>query len=83
MPTLLIKEEMDAIDSGNESDHDLIPTEMLENILTEVSLIQTLIEDNPVLKYSIILGKDNWNGRDCLKLLETWVNVYTRYLRLL
>ena len=32
MPPVLIKEEMDAMDSDNESDHDLIYTEMLENI---------------------------------------------------
>ena len=32
MPPLLSKEEIDAMDSGNESDHDLISTEMLEHI---------------------------------------------------
>ena len=32
MPPLLSKEEIDAIDSGDESDHDLISTEMLEDI---------------------------------------------------
>ena len=32
MPPLLREEEMDAVDSGNESNHDLIPTEMLDNI---------------------------------------------------
>ena len=32
MPPLLSEEEMDAMDSGNESDHDLISTDMLENI---------------------------------------------------
>ena len=32
MPLLLIEEEMDAMDSGDESDHDLISTEMLEDI---------------------------------------------------
>ena len=32
MPPLLKKEEMDAMDSGNESDHELISTEMLEDI---------------------------------------------------
>ena len=32
MPPLLSKEEMDAMDSGNESYHDLISTEMVENI---------------------------------------------------
>ena len=32
MPPLLSKEEMDAMNSGDESDHDLISTEMLESI---------------------------------------------------
>ena len=32
MPPLLIEENMDSMVSGNESDHDLISTEMLEDI---------------------------------------------------
>ena len=32
MPPLLSEEEMDAMDYGDESDHDLISTYMLENI---------------------------------------------------
>ena len=32
MPPLLIEEDMDAMDSGYESDHDLIYTFMLEDI---------------------------------------------------
>ena len=32
MKTLLSKEEMDDMDSGDESDHDLISTDMLEDI---------------------------------------------------
>ena len=32
MPSLLSEEEMDAMDSGNESDHDLMSTDILENI---------------------------------------------------
>ena len=32
MSPLLIEEEIDAMDSGDESDHDLISMEMLENI---------------------------------------------------
>ena len=32
MPPLLSEEEMDAMDSGDESDHDIISTEMLEDI---------------------------------------------------
>ena len=50
MPPILSEEEMDAMDSGDESDHDLICTEILEDIVTEVSLIQTLIKEKPVIK---------------------------------
>ena len=32
MPPLMSEEEMDTMDSGDESDHDLISTEMLEGI---------------------------------------------------
>ena len=32
MPPLLSEEDMDAMDSGNESDHDIISPEMLEEI---------------------------------------------------
>ena len=32
MPPLIIEDEIDAMDSGNESDHDIISTEMLEGI---------------------------------------------------
>ena len=32
MPPLIIEEEMEAMDSGDESDHDLISTEILEDI---------------------------------------------------
>ena len=32
MPPLLREEDMDAMDSSDESDHDLISTEMLEDI---------------------------------------------------
>ena len=40
MPPLISEEEMDAMDSGDESDDEYMSTEMLEEILTVVSLIQ-------------------------------------------
>ena len=57
MPPLLIEEVMATMDSGDESYHDLISTEMLETFLTEVSLTQTLIEKKSNIKYVIVLGK--------------------------
>ena len=65
MPPLLSKEEMDAMDYGDESDHDLISTDMLENICDgsqshpKVNKIEAL-----VIKYVIILIKDNRNGNE-------------------
>ena len=64
MPPLLREEEIDAVDSGNESDHDLISTETLKTFVIEVSLIRISIEEKHVRKYMIVLGKDNWNGKD-------------------
>ena len=56
---------MDAINSGDEPDHDLISTEMLEDI-SDGS------QNNPnvnrtkkyIIKYLIVLGKDNQNGKE-------------------
>ena len=64
MPPLIIEEEIDAMDSGDESDHDLISMEMLESFVTEVSLLLALIKDKPVIKYVILLGKDNQNENE-------------------
>ena len=75
---------MHARDSDDESDHDLISTEMLEDIYdSSQSLIRTLIKEKPVIKSVILLGRDNCNGNERQKLHETWVKFYTRYLRLL
>ena len=63
MPPLLSEEEIDAMDSGDESDHDLISTEMLEKIVTKVSLVLTFIGDKHAIKYVSVLGKYNWNGK--------------------
>ena len=39
MPLLISKEEIDVMDSGDESDAELMSTEMLETFMTVVSLI--------------------------------------------
>ena len=41
---------MDAMNSGDESDHDLISTEMLEDIVTELRPIQRLREEKHIIK---------------------------------
>ena len=51
--------------SVDDSEHDIMSTEMLEDtFVTEVSLIQTLFKERPVIKYVIVLGKDNRIGKD-------------------
>ena len=57
IPPLLSKEETDEMNSGNDSDHDTISTEMLEDIRdgsqshTNVNIIEA------VIKYLIVLSK--------------------------
>ena len=83
MTPLLSEEEIDAMDSGDDSDHYFISMEMFEKFVTEVSLIRMLIKENPVIKYVIVLSKDNRNLKARENLRKTWVKVYKRYLRLL
>ena len=52
------------MDSDDESDHDLISTEVLEDICDKVRPIRKLIEEKRIIKYVIILGKYNWNGKE-------------------
>ena len=62
MMPLLNKEEMDAMDSGDESYHDLISTEMLEDI-HDGSQSHTRVNQREARykKYVIVLGKENRN----------------------
>ena len=55
---------MYAINYGDESDHDLIYTEVLKEIHDRSQTHPTLIEENHVIKYVIILGKDKRNGNE-------------------
>ena len=48
--------------------------------MTEVRPIRTLTEEKHVIKYVIVLGKDNQNGKESYKLRKAWEKVYTRYL---
>ena len=54
---------MEDINSGDESDHDLISTEMLDSFVKEVRPIRSLIEGKHVIKYVMFLGKNNQNGK--------------------
>ena len=65
MPPLLSKEEMDAMDSGDESDHDLTSTDILEEIRDGSQSHQIVNKKKPVIEYVILLGKDKRNGKEC------------------
>ena len=58
------KQDMDAINSGDESDHDLIFTEMLEDICDGSLTHPNVNRREARYKYVIVLGKDNSNGKD-------------------
>ena len=53
---------MDAMDSGDESDHDLISTEMLEDICDGSQSRPNINQRETHYKKVIVLVKDNRNG---------------------
>ena len=57
MPPLLSKEEMVAVDSGDESDNEPMSTDILEDIRDGSKYHLN------VIKYVILLRKDNRNGK--------------------
>ena len=61
---MMSKQDMEVINSGDESDHDLISTEMLEDI-RDGSKTHPNAEEQHVIKYVIVLGKENINGKEC------------------
>ena len=55
---------MENMNSGDESDHDLISTEMLEDIRDGSQTHPNVNKMNHVIKYVIVLGKGNRNGKE-------------------
>ena len=55
---------MDAMNYGDESDHDLISTEMLEDINDRIQTHQNVNKREPRCKYLIVLSKGNPNGKE-------------------
>ena len=47
---MMSEQDMEDINSGDESDNDLVSTEMLEDIHDEVRPIRTLTEEKHVIK---------------------------------
>ena len=64
MPPLLIKEEMDAMDSGDESDHDTISTEMLEDIRDRSQSHPDVNRREARYKIRDRINKKNLNGNE-------------------
>ena len=71
------------ISSGDESDAEAISTDMLENIRDKSQSHPIINRRKCATRYVIILTKGNRNGKERYYQLKKWVNVYTRYLRLL
>ena len=55
---------MDAMDSGDESDHDPISTEMLEDVRDRIQSCPSVNRREAHYKKVIVLSKDNRNGKD-------------------
>ena len=83
MPPLTNKEEMDVMDSGDESEDKPMSTDMLENICDGIQSHPSVNKRKSRYKYAIALYKDNRNGKERYYLRKTWVNVYTKCLILL
>ena len=58
------KQDMEDLNSGDESDHDLISTEMLEDISDGGQTHPNINKGKHVIKYVIVLGKGNQNGKE-------------------
>ena len=58
------EQDMDDMNSGDESDHDLISTEMLEDIREGSHTHLNVNRREARYKYVIVLSKDNRNGKD-------------------
>ena len=83
MPPLLSKEEIYAMDSGDESDHNLISTDMLEDIYDGSQYHLNTNQREARYKIRDRIMQRQSERKVSLKLCKTWVKVYTRYLRML
>ena len=83
MAPLLIKEEMDAMDSGDESDDDPISTVMLENIrdISQSHPSVNIIEARYKIRDRINQRQSEWKG--ALKYTQNMVKVLHKVFLLL
>ena len=61
---MMREQDMENINSGDESDHDIISTEMLEDMCDGSQTHTNVNRKNHVIKYMIVLGKGNRNGKE-------------------
>ena len=61
---MMSEQDTDAINSGDESDHDLISTEMLEDIRDRSQTHLNVNKREARYKYVTVLGKGNRNGKE-------------------
>ena len=61
---MMSKQDMENMNSNDESDHDLISTDMLEDIRDGIQNHPNVIKGNHIIKYVIVLCKGNRNGRE-------------------
>ena len=74
---------MYVMSSGNESNAKPMSTEMLEDIRGRSQYHPRINRREARYKISDSLKKGKRNGKEIYYQRETWVNVYTNYLRLL
>ena len=61
---MMNEQDMENLYSNEKSNHDLISTETLEDIVTEVRPIRPLIKGKYVVKYVIVSSKGNRNKKE-------------------
>ena len=71
------------MDSGDQSDHDLISTEMLKNIRDGSQSYQNVNRREARYKVRDRIKQRQLEWKGAFKTTQKWVRVYTRYLRLL
>ena len=76
------KEDMDAINSGDESDHDLISTEMLEDIRDGSQTHPNVHRREARYKIRDRIRQRQSERKGALNIREAWVKFYTSCLRL-
>ena len=62
---MMSEQDMENINSGNESDHDLVSTDMLEDICDRIHTHTNIIKREARYKYVIVIYKENRNVKEC------------------